>query len=80
MVDTEEESALVGEKEILRGEENMNWDQEIEIEGEGKEEILLTLGEIQSLLMLHLNNEEMEEFAEELITISNAPSAGSMIS
>lgn len=45
----------------------MNWDREIEVEGNKGVKAVATLGEIQGLLMEELSREEAEEFAGELI-------------
>ena len=45
----------------------MNWEQEIEIEGEGGIRVMATAGEIHNILMAALTRDEIEEFAGELI-------------
>lgn len=45
----------------------MNWDQEIEIGGKGGLKVLVTVAEIQDLLMSNLTRNEMDEFGGDLI-------------
>ena len=45
----------------------MNWDKEIEVEGNEGIKAALTVGELQSFLMMELTKDELEEFAAELI-------------
>ena len=45
----------------------MNWDAEINIEGERGVKLSVTLAEIQSILLYSLTKDELEEFARELI-------------
>lgn len=44
----------------------MNWDNGVEVSGDGGK-VLVTLGELHSLLMWELSKDELEEFAGELI-------------
>jgi hypothetical protein len=44
----------------------MNWDNGIEVSGDGGK-VLVTLGELHSLLTWELTKDELEEFAGELI-------------
>jgi hypothetical protein len=45
----------------------MNWDAEVDIEGEGRVKLSVTLAEIHSLLLCSLTKGELEEFGGELI-------------
>jgi hypothetical protein len=44
----------------------MNWDNGIEVSGDGGK-VVVTLGELHSLLTWELSKDELEEFAGELI-------------
>lgn len=45
----------------------MNWDREIEVEGNEGIKATVTVGELQSVLMGKLTKDELEEFAGKLI-------------
>jgi hypothetical protein len=45
----------------------MNWDAEVDIEGDGGVKVAVTLAEIQGLLLCNLTKDELEEFAWDLI-------------
>lgn len=45
----------------------MNWEREIEFEDGEKRKVVVTVGEIQDLLISNLTRNEMEEFGGELI-------------
>ena len=45
----------------------MNWDREIEVEGNKGVRAELTVGDLQSVLMSEITKDEMEEFVQELV-------------
>lgn len=51
----------------------MNWDKEIEVQGNEGVKAAVTVGELQSVLMMELTKEELEEFAGELIKYAELP-------
>lgn len=56
----------------------MNWDKEIEVEGNEGIKAVVTVGELQSVLIGELTKDDLEEFAGELIKwveLSPAPSS-----
>ena len=57
----------------------MNWDNGIEISGDGGN-VLVTLGELHSLLTWELSKDDVEEFAGELIKFTELSELLSLVS
>jgi hypothetical protein len=45
----------------------MNWDKEVEVEGNHGAKAVVTVGDLHSMLLGELTTDELEEFAEELV-------------
>ncbi len=48
----------------------MNWDQEIDLVGEGAAKVTITLDILEDLLTEQLSKDELEEFASELTKLA----------